>query len=78
MNRDVLAYIAMSIFGAAAIYVMAVGVRKGNIDALLVGILIGSYAVIIGTATSVKAELKQEIKRISEEIKNLRDSFKTN
>jgi predicted tellurium resistance membrane protein TerC len=68
MNRDILAYVAMSVLGVVAVVLMVVGVAKHNFDISLMGMFIASYAVIIGTSTSVLRALRKEIK---DQIKNL-------
>jgi len=73
MNRDILAYIAMSILGTATVVTVVVGAAKGSFDVLLMGVAIGIYAVIIGSVTSAKNELSKEVK---EEIKELRKLLK--
>jgi len=70
MNRDILAYIAMGILGTATVVTVVVGAAKGSFDVLLMGVAIGIYAVIIGSVTSAKNELKTEIKGLKNEIKN--------
>lgn len=71
MNRDILAYAVMSIMATVGVLAVAIGAARNNPDAILVGILTGVYAAIIGTSTSATRELKKEIKEIKEEIKNL-------
>ena len=78
MNREILGYVAMSIFATVGVLAIAIGASRNNPDAIIVGILTGVYATIIGTVTSAKSELKKEIKEVKEEIKELRNSPKTN
>ena len=78
MNRDILSYVVMSIMATLGFLAVAIGTSRNNPDAIIVGILTGVYATIIGTVTSPKSELKKEIKEVKEEIKELRNSPKTN
>ncbi|KPL24613.1 MAG: hypothetical protein AMJ75_03145 [Phycisphaerae bacterium SM1_79] len=72
MNGDIAAYVVMSIMATASVLAAAIGAARNNPDAVLVGILIGVYATIIGTNTSVKRQLKNELGQIKQEIKDLR------
>ena len=74
MNREVLAYAVMSIMATVGVLAVAIGAARDNPDAIIVGILTGVYATIIGIVTSAKSELKREIKAVKEEIKELRKS----
>lgn len=78
MNREILGYVAMSIMATVGVLAVAIGASRNNPDAIIVGILTGVYATIIGTTTSATRELKKEIKEVKEEIKELRNSPKTN
>ena len=78
MNRDTLGYVAMSILATIGVPVIAIGAARNNPDAIIVGILTGVYAAIIGTVTSAKRELKKQIQETKEEIKELCESPKTN
>ena len=78
MNREILGYVAMSIFATVGVLAVAIGASRNNPDAIIVGILTGVYAAIIGTTTSAKSELKKEIKEVKEQIKELCKSPKTN
>ncbi|MGD8499491.1 MAG: hypothetical protein PVJ86_02525 [Phycisphaerales bacterium] len=71
MNRDILAYVVMSIMATVGVLAVAIGGARNNPDAVLVGILTGVYATIIGTSTSATRGLKKEIKAVKEQIKNL-------
>ncbi|UCE47224.1 MAG: hypothetical protein JSW47_16670 [Phycisphaerales bacterium] len=71
MNRDILGYIVMSIMATVGVLAVFIGAARNNPDAILVGILTGVYATIIGTTTSAKRELKKELEQIRGEIKNL-------
>ena len=72
MNRDNLSYIAVSIMSMTAVLVaIVIGALRNNPNAILAGIVIGVYAVVVGTSTSVKRELKKEIKELKDQIKNL-------
>ena len=72
MNRDNLSYIAVSIMSITAVLVaIVIGALRNNPNAILAGIVIGVYAVVVGTSTSVKRELKKEIKELKDQIKNL-------
>jgi hypothetical protein len=75
MNRDILAYVVMSIMATVGILAVFIGASRNNPDAILVGILTGVYATIIGNVTSAKRELKKEIKEVKEETKDLRKSL---
>ncbi|MHC4559353.1 MAG: hypothetical protein ACYS80_18835 [Planctomycetota bacterium] len=78
MNRDdILSYVGVSIFATVGVLAVVIGASRNNPDAILVGILTGVYAAIIGTTMSAKRELKKEIKEVKEEIKELRNSPKT-
>ena len=72
MNRDILGYVVMSIMATVGVLAVFIGAARNNPDAILVGILTGVYATIIGTATSAKRELRKELEQIREEIKTLR------
>ena len=72
MNRDILSYVVMSIMATVGVLAIAIGASRNNPDAIIVGILTGVYATIIGTATSSKRELGREIKAVKEEIRELR------
>ena len=77
MNRDNLEYVAVSIMAmAAVILAVAIGAARNNPNAILAGIVIGVYAVVVGTSTSVKRELKKEIKEVKDQIKNLQSESK--
>ncbi len=76
MNREILGYVAMSIMATVGVLAVAIGASRNNPDAIIVGILTGVYATIIGIVTSAKSELKKEIKEVKEEIKNLRGMAK--
>jgi hypothetical protein len=71
MNRDILGYAAMSIMATVGVLAVFIGAARNNPDAILVGILTGAYATIIGTTTSAKRELKKELEQIRGEIKDL-------
>jgi len=71
MNRYILGNVVTSIMATVAVLAVAIGAARNNPDAILVGILTGVYATIVGTSTSATRELKKEIKEIKEEIKNL-------
>jgi len=77
-HKETLSYVVMSIFATVGVLAVFIGASRNNPDAIIVGILTGVYATIIGTATSSKRELKKEIKEVKEEIKELRNSPKTN
>ena len=68
MKKDVIAYVAMSIFGAIAVFLFVVG----TVDIVTAGMFTVLFAVIIVTTTSVKRaiinELKEEIKRLSKSV----------
>ncbi|MHC4639585.1 MAG: hypothetical protein ACYTBP_16390 [Planctomycetota bacterium] len=78
MNRDILSYVVMSIMATVGVLAIAIGASRNNPDAIIVGILTGIYAAIIGTVTSSKRELRREIKAVKEEIRELRNSPKIN
>ncbi|MHC4533982.1 MAG: hypothetical protein ACYS6K_08520 [Planctomycetota bacterium] len=79
MNRDdILTYVGISIFATVGVLAVAIGASRNNPDAIIVGILTGVYAAIIGTTMSTKRELKKEIKEVKAEIRELRNSPKTN
>ena len=79
MNRDdILSYVGVSIFATVGFLAIFIGASRNNPDAIIVGILTGVYAAIIGIVTSAKSELKKEIKEVKEEIRELRKSPKTN
>ncbi|MHC4146588.1 MAG: hypothetical protein ACYSUD_17660 [Planctomycetota bacterium] len=71
MNRDILGYAVMSIMATVGVLAVLIGAARNNPDAILVGILTGVYATIIGTTTSAKRELRKELEQMKEEIKNL-------
>lgn len=72
MNRDNLAYVAVSIMAMAAVLLaVAIGVARNNPNVILSGLVIGVYAVVVGTGTSIKSELKKEIKEVKEETRDL-------
>ena len=71
MNKEILGYVAMSIVATAVLLTVAIGASRNNPDAILLGIVIGVYAIVIGTSMSVKRELKKEIKEVKDQIKNL-------
>jgi branched-subunit amino acid ABC-type transport system permease component len=72
MNRDNLEYVAVSIMSMTAVLVaIVIGALRNNPNAILAGIVIGVYAVVVGTSTSVKRELKKEIKEVKDQIRNL-------
>ena len=77
MNRDILSYVVMSIMATAGVLAIAIGAARNNPDAIIVGILTGVYAAIIGTVTSAKNQLKEEIKQVKEQINELRKLPKT-
>jgi len=70
MNRYILGNVVTSIMATVAVLAVAIGAARNNPDAILVGILTGVYATIVGTSTSAKNELKTEIKGLKNEIKN--------
>jgi len=74
MNRDIFAYVAMSIMGMGGFFAIFLGAARDNPDAILVGIITGVYSTIIGTTTSAKRELKKELEEIKEGIKGLSKS----
>jgi Skp family chaperone for outer membrane proteins len=77
VNRDNLAYVAVTIIAmAAVILAIVIGAARNNPDVILAGIVIGVYAVVVGTGTSVKRELKKEIKEVKDQIKNLQSYSK--
>jgi len=76
MNREILSYVVMSIMATVGVLAVAIGASRNNPDAIIVGILTGVYAAIIGTTTSAKRELKKELGELKEEIKNLRGMAK--
>ena len=76
MNRAILSYVVMSIMATVGVLAVAVGAARNNPDAIIVGILTGVYATIIGIVTSAKSELKKELEQIKEEVKNLRGMAK--
>ena len=78
MNRDILNYFVMSIMATVGVLAIAIGASRNNPDAIIVGILTGVYAAIIGTVTSSKRKLRREIIKVKEEINELRNSTKTN
>jgi len=78
MNKEILSYVVMSIMATVGVLAVVIGAARNNPDAIIVGILTGVYAAIIGTVTSAKSELKKEIKQVKEEIRELRKSPKTN
>ncbi len=71
MNREILSYVVMSIMATVGVLAVFIGASRHNPDAIIVGILTGVYAAIIGIVTSAKSELKKEVKEVKEEIKNL-------
>ena len=78
MNRDNFGYVVMSIMATVVILAVVIGVARNKPDLILVGILTGVYATIIGPVTFVKRDLKKEINEVKEEIKELHKSPKTN
>lgn len=76
MNREILGYVVMSIMATVGVLAIAIGSARNNPHAIIVGILTGVYAAIIGTTMSAKRELKKELGEIKEEIKNLRGMAK--
>ncbi len=71
MNREILGYVVMSIMATVGVLAVFIGASRNNPDAIIVGILTGVYATIIGTVTSAKSELKKEIKDTKEQIRDL-------
>jgi len=72
MNRDKLANVAMAIIGAVTVVVVVVGAAKDNLQLVLMGMVIGAYAIIIGTSNSVGRAIKKEADEIKDQIRDLR------
>lgn len=76
MKQDTTAYLAMAVFGLAAVGVMVVGVVTGKTTLGLMGLVLAAYPMMIGVAASAKRGLGQNIEELRAEVRDLRESLR--
>ena len=75
MKKDTAAYLAMAVFGVAAVCIMVMGVVMDRTTLGLMGLVFAIYPMMIGVGTSVKRDLRQDIEELKAEMKALRRSL---